>query len=182
MTHSIELPARTGKKNKMQAKLRAKRTKPSGYDPSSQRDLDFRCLHCGQVISGEPLLSGVRNRNHCPYCLHSRHLDWIEAGDRLSACKGEMKPIGLTAKQTYNKYHRIQPGELMLIHACVECGKVSINRIAADDNPQSMLDVFEGIVNLDASLKFLLEKDGIQALKNSDRELVHARLFGKTIR
>jgi hypothetical protein len=47
---------------------------------------EFKCGHCHAFVSMEPILSGVQNRNHCPYCLWSRHLDLYEAGDRLSAC------------------------------------------------------------------------------------------------
>ena len=45
------------------------------------------CLHCGTYISAEAVLSGVRNRNHCPHCLSSRHLDLFEAEqlDRFEA-------------------------------------------------------------------------------------------------
>ena len=60
--------------------------------------------HCHVIVSSAHLLSGVNNRNHCPYCLWSCHLDLYTAGDRLSACKAPMKPIGLTMKRSRNKY------------------------------------------------------------------------------
>ena len=59
---------------------------------------DFRCVYCGNFVSAAALFAGVKNRNHCPYCLWSRHLDLFEAGDRLSACKAPMRPIGVTVK------------------------------------------------------------------------------------
>jgi DNA-directed RNA polymerase subunit RPC12/RpoP len=46
---------------------------------------EFFCLRCGVIVSSTYELSGVRNRNHCPYCLWSRHLDWRTPGDRLSS-------------------------------------------------------------------------------------------------
>jgi hypothetical protein len=49
----------------------------------------------------------VRNRNHCPYCLWSRCLDLFRAGDRLSACKAPMQPVGLALKHTRKKYGRL---------------------------------------------------------------------------
>jgi hypothetical protein len=64
----------------------------------------FRCIHCRQYVSAARPLSGVGNRNHCPYCLHSRHLDWHRAGDRLAACKGSMQPVGLTFKHRSKRY------------------------------------------------------------------------------
>jgi hypothetical protein len=88
-------------------------------------------------VSSAHLLSGVNNRNHCSYCLWSCHLDLFAAGDRLSACKAPMKPIGLTMKKSRNKYQRERRGELMLIHECVECRTLSINRIAADDDSET---------------------------------------------
>ncbi len=65
---------------------------------------DFRCVHCRVMISANIALSGVNSRNHCPYCLWSKHLDLFKAGDRLSACKGAMKPVGLALKTSYKKY------------------------------------------------------------------------------
>ena len=94
---------------------------------------DFRCAHCHVIVPCAHLVSAVNNRNHCPYCLWSCHLDLYTAGDRLSACKAPMTPIGLTMKQSRNKYQRERRGELMLIHQCTECRTLSINRIAADD-------------------------------------------------
>ena len=95
---------------------------------------DFKCRHCGSYISTARPLAGVGNRNHCPYCLWSRHLDLFEAGDRLAACKAPMRPVGLTLKNSRNKYARAASGELMLVHLCTDCSKISINRIAADDH------------------------------------------------
>src|SRR5688572_30731078 len=78
---------------------------------------DFRCARCRNIVSAAHLLSGVNNRNHCPYCLWSCHLDLFSAGDRLSACRGQMKPIGLTMKKGRNKYRLESGGELMLIRS-----------------------------------------------------------------
>src|SRR5512147_2229255 len=100
---------------------------------------DFRCAHCHALVSSAHLFSGVNNRNHCPYCLWSCHLDLFAAGDRLSACKAPMQPIGLTMKPGRNKYRPEAHGELMLVHACTGCGSLSINRIAADDDSQTVM-------------------------------------------
>lgn len=132
----------------------------------------FRCVHCRQHVPVTWLLSGVRSRNHCPYCLHSRHLDLLRAGDRLAACKGRMQPIGLTFKRTRKKYGTEQ-GELMLVHRCEECGKLSINRIAADDDGLSMLAL------LDRPVPAELEAKGIQPLTAADLAWVRPQLFGK---
>jgi hypothetical protein len=142
------------------------------------RDEDgFPCKHCQAFVSCDGLLSGVHNRNHCPYCLWSRHLDWHAPGDRLSACKALMRPLGLTVKQVHKRY-TAGPGELMLIHCCQECGQVSINRLAADDVPQAVLAVFEASVRLSPGLQAQLAACGIRLLGPGDGPLVRSRLLG----
>jgi hypothetical protein len=49
-----------------------------------------------------------------------------------------MAPVGLTLKKSRDKYARHTQGELMLVHRCQACGDLSINRIAADDDPQKV--------------------------------------------
>jgi DNA-directed RNA polymerase subunit RPC12/RpoP len=143
--------------------------KPSG---------DFVCLHCGAFVSAESTLSGVRNRNHCPYCLSSRHLDQFEAGDRLSACKARMRPVGLTLKRIAKKYATRTQGELMLVHLCEDCGKISINRIAADDDDEMILSILEKSAGLDPGTHDLLAQDGITPLSATQADLVQQCLFG----
>ena len=141
---------------------------------------DFKCVHCRNLVSAQYFLSGVNNRNHCPYCLWSRHLDLYVAGDRLSACKGQMKPIGLTMKKSRNKYQIKSRGELMLIHECIECGDLSINRIAADDVPDSVMDVFHASLALSHQVRFQCQEQGIMAL--TEREVVSAQLYGGNVK
>jgi hypothetical protein len=137
---------------------------------------DFKCGHCHAMVSSEHFLSGVNNRNHCPYCLWSCHLDLYAAGDRLSACKGQMRPIGLTLKRGRNKYRHDSGGELMLIHQCMDCGTLSINRIAADDDTASLLDVFR--LSIENQIHNLCETSGIAALRSTDSAALRRQLFG----
>jgi hypothetical protein len=137
----------------------------------------FRCTHCGAYVVREPLFSGVVNRNHCPYCLWSRHVDWQRAGDRMSACKGQMRPVGLALKHQRNKY-AIESGELMLIHACKDCGQVSVNRIAADDCAEALLAVFTDINLLNEQVCTSLRDAGITWLTQEKMDLVCCRLYG----
>ncbi len=141
---------------------------------------DFRCIFCGQYVSAQEFLSGVHHRNHCPYCLWSRHLDLFQAGDRLAACKARMQPIGLTLKRAGKKYGNPVQGELMLVHRCVECEKVSINRIAADDNNRTVMEIFECSLDLDGQTRARIAKGGVQMLGPSDLAVVRARLFGRS--
>ena len=137
---------------------------------------DFRCAHCRVLVSSAHVLSGVNNRNHCPYCLWSCHLDLYAAGDRLSACKGQMKPIGLTMKLSRNKYRLDKRGELMLVHQCMECGALSINRVAADDDSAAILAVFRE--SLVSGIQRQCEGYGIQLLHEWDRDALCRQLYG----
>lgn len=97
-----------------------------GHEPSQS----FRCGHCKRFIG--PLPSGGRQRNHCPFCLYSRHVDDTRPGDRASACRSLMAPIG--AFQRAN-------GEHVLMHRCLGCGFERFNRIAADDDFELVLSL-----------------------------------------
>ncbi|CAA9369228.1 MAG: hypothetical protein AVDCRST_MAG93-8261 [uncultured Chloroflexia bacterium] len=137
---------------------------------------DFRCIHCGYMVPATYIVAGVRNRNHCPYCLWSRHLDWREAGDRLSACRAPMQPVGLTTKQSRNKYANERDGELMLVHECSECGVLDINRIAADDDAIKLMAVFEESAEWVMLHREALHKSNVTLLRDEDIDLVQRRL------
>jgi hypothetical protein len=139
---------------------------------------DFKCAHCHVLVSSAHLLSGVNNRNHCPYCLWSCHLDLYAAGDRLSACKAPMKPIGLTMKTGRNKYQRDSRGELMLIHQCTDCNMLSINRIAADDDSGTVMSIFQESLTLDIQIHRMCQEYGIVMLKADDKKSVYTQLYG----
>ena len=143
---------------------------------------DFKCRHCSAYVSASSALAGVANRNHCPYCLWSRHLDLFEAGDRLAACKAPMRPVGLTLKNSRNKYARIRSGELMLVHLCTDCERISINRIAADDVRQAILEVFKASLVSPDRTRQQFAIGEINLLGNESFEMVYQQLYGQTIR
>jgi hypothetical protein len=147
---------------------------------SASSDSVFRCRHCGAWVSCDALQSGVRNRNHCPACLFSRHVDWQTPGDRLSSCKGLMRPIGLTLKAVRKRYGEGR-GELMVVHCCEDCRRLSINRIAADDSPSALVDVFVSSESLAAAVLSDAGEEGIQILNSSDWDTVSRRLFGSIL-
>lgn len=68
---------------------------------------------------------GGRHRNHCPWCLHSLHVDGRTPGDRAGDCGSRMAPVGVFARPN---------GEQVLVHRCLGCGFERHNRIAADDD------------------------------------------------
>jgi ribosome biogenesis GTPase len=140
---------------------------------------DFVCKHCGFPVSANPQVSAVVHRNHCPYCLWSRHLDLYQPGDRLSACKGLMKPMGLCFKKTSKKYSLSNIiGELMLVHQCLDCGSISINRIAADDDPELLMQVYSLSLSLDPRTKNVCFQKKIDLLEEKQESMISDRLFG----
>ena len=89
----------------------------------------FTCKYCGRLVT--PGEAGTDHRNHCPYCLHSLHLD-IEPGDREADCGGIMEPVAVWVRKH---------GEWAIIHRCKRCGQLSSNRIAADDSPLLLMSI-----------------------------------------
>lgn len=134
---------------------------------------NFICLNCQKEISGNKLI-GTVNRNHCPFCLYSLHVDLKTPGDRKSSCHGLMKPVGLTFKhEGKDKWGKEKQGELMLVHQCTGCHKISINRIAGDDDPNTTLEVLTKSQSL--------EDPQIKLLTNADLPEIKKQLYGKEI-
>lgn len=91
-----------------------------------------------------------------------------------------MQPIGLTIKGRPNKYRLEITGELMLIHRCTECGKLSINRIAADDQVERLMELYQESMTLDMIIRSQLELIGFHILQAEDVHLVDSQLWGKS--
>lgn len=89
----------------------------------------FTCRVCGWPIVSSG--AGSNHRNHCPNCLCSVHVD-NRPGDRAANCGGVMEPIGVWVRGEH---------EWAIIHRCKYCGKISSNRIAADDNPTKLMAI-----------------------------------------
>lgn len=83
-------------------------------------DEEFICDNCGKKVKK----LGYTCRNHCPYCLYSKHLD-INPGDRLNSCLGTLEPIGIE--------HNNKKG-YVIIFKCKKCGEIRKNKAAEDDN------------------------------------------------
>ena len=92
-----------------------------------KNDSGFVCVNCGRQV--EKL--GVTSRNHCPYCLHSLHVD-IVPGDRANSCKGLLRPIAVetNAKKGY-----------VVVFRCDKCGAITRNKSANDDDFEKLLEV-----------------------------------------
>lgn len=135
----------------------------------------FLCANCGKGIKATGFI-GTKNRNHCPFCLYSKHVD-ILPGDRKENCRGLMEPVGLTFKHEGEG----KQGEIMLVHQCLKDKKISINRIAGDDNPEEILKVFDQSLNLDQETKDDIKDQGIDLLDLKDKPEILTQLYGKKI-
>ena len=132
----------------------------------------FKCCNCRQQVVVNAMM-GTHNRNHCNMCLWSRHVD-EKKGDRRAMCQAGMQPIGLT----FRIESRGRRGEIMLIHACSGCPKVSINRIAADDLDTEIVGVFNASVNLSEPLRRKLLGQGIVPALKADHREIKRQLYG----
>lgn len=85
----------------------------------TMKDEQFICDNCHKEV---PTLNYTA-RDHCPYCLYSKHVD-ITPGDRQNTCQGLLEPIGIEKfKDTYK-----------IIYKCQKCNQTHKNIIAKDDN------------------------------------------------
>lgn len=177
--YTLEYPCRHDKKkdrlkNHRTEERREKKRKQKEYDTETA----FRCAHCGMLVNCSREYSGVNNRNHCPNCLWSLHVDLYKAGDRKAECRARMRPIGLTLKHSPKKYSSETTGELMIIHECTACGKISINRIAADDSPGNLLALYESSARDEPRQQAKLKEMGILPVSAADLTTVFSQLFG----
>lgn len=88
---------------------------------------NFTCENCGTEVSGNGYT------NHCPSCLHSKHVD-VNPGDRASGCLGVMEPISLDKRR----------GSLMILHQCSCCDHQRWNKVCAEDNMDAVIELSAG--------------------------------------
>ncbi len=86
----------------------------------------FICENCGNNVEKAKYTA----RDHCPYCLYSKHVD-INPGDRANSCQGLLKPIGIEKyKDTYK-----------ILYQCLKCRQTHKNIIAKDDNMDEIIKI-----------------------------------------
>ena len=92
----------------------------------NELDEGFICENCNKEV--KPLR--YSSRDHCPYCLYSKHVD-INPGDRLNPCKGLLKPIEIEKyKDTYK-----------IVYKCNKCKELHKNIIAKDDDMNEIIKI-----------------------------------------
>ena len=96
-------------------------------------DEEFICENCGKKV---PKL-GYSCRNHCPYCLHSKHVD-KNPGDRSEECHGDLEPVSMEidGKKGY-----------VIVFKCKKCGAIRRNKAAKDDNMDLLIDLSSRQIN-----------------------------------
>lgn len=87
-------------------------------------DEEFICENCNRLVHKLE----VSARDHCPYCLYSKHVD-INPGDRKNECQGLLIPIDIEKyKNTYK-----------IIYKCSKCSQIHKNIMAFDDNMDEII-------------------------------------------
>lgn len=66
----------------------------------------------------------------------------------------------------------------MLVHLCTNCGSLSCNRIAGDDNPYSLTRLLAGPVGLTPKITRQLTRRGISLLTSAHQCEVYTCLYG----
>ena len=90
-------------------------------------DEEFICHNCGKKVTK----LGYSCRNHCPHCLHSKHVD-KNPGDRSEDCQGDLVPVSIQidGKKGYS-----------IIFECSKCGMLRKNKAAKDDNMEKIIQL-----------------------------------------
>lgn len=92
----------------------------------TMKDEKFICENCKREI----LPLGYTARDHCNFCLCSKHVD-INPGDRLCDCLGILRPIGIEKfRDTYK-----------IIYKCDKCHMIHKNIMADDDNMDLIIEL-----------------------------------------
>jgi len=92
-----------------------------------KNDGGFTCVNCARAVGKLSYTS----RNHCPYCLHSVHLD-NNPGDRENGCGGILTPVfcAVDSKKGY-----------IIEFVCKKCGGKKRNKTADDDNMAMLIEL-----------------------------------------
>ena len=90
-------------------------------------DEEFYCEVCGKLVTKLEYTA----RDHCPFCLSSKHLD-INPGDRNADCGGMLIPIDI---------EKSKKDTLKIVYKCESCGIIKKNKSSSDDNFDLILEI-----------------------------------------
>lgn len=94
-----------------------------------------------------------------------------------------MKPITLAFKDyKVNPFTGRGNGELMIVHQCLRCGKLSPNRIAGDDNEYQIISILKESCGLKEGIINRLQNLGLELIPMENREEILISLFGVNYR
>lgn len=97
-------------------------------------DENFKCFVCGKEVKTLEYTA----RDHCPYCLASKHVD-VNPGDRACLCLGVLEAIGV---------EKGKKDTLKIIYKCQKCGMIKRNKMAIDDNYDLILKLSSNPVDI----------------------------------
>lgn len=90
-----------------------------------------------------------------------------------------MQPIAIAFKNyKVNPFTGRGNGELMIIHQCLNCGRISPNRIAGDDNEYQILSILKESLTLNESIAIQLKNLGLELITALNKEEALISLFG----
>lgn len=90
----------------------------------TKRIENFVCENCGYKVIGNGYT------NHCPKCLHSKHVD-VNPGDRSCSCEGLMEPIEILQKN----------GKFIVLQKCKKCGFERTNKTNINDDFSKIIEI-----------------------------------------
>ncbi|MDD3048564.1 MAG: RNHCP domain-containing protein [Bacilli bacterium] len=96
-------------------------------------DENFICENCGAEIKA----LGYTARDHCPFCLYSKHVD-VLPGDREASCGGLLEPIA-TEHDPKHDYK--------IVYKCEKCHMIKKNIMAKDDNLDLIIKISSSPIN-----------------------------------
>ena len=91
-------------------------------------DEEFVCDVCKSIVKKLEYSA----RDHCPYCLCSKHLD-INPGDRSANCGGVLKPIDIEKGKKDN---------YKIVCATYKDGEIYLDEVLGEDKLKSILPMF----------------------------------------
>ena len=97
-------------------------------------DEEFLCNVCGKKVD----MLEYTARDHCPYCLSSKHVD-INPGDRACACLGDLDAVGI---------EKGKKDTLKIIYKCRKCGMIKKNKMAIDDDYDLILKLSSNPIDI----------------------------------